>query len=610
MKHETSSDGGRSTPLEVIGTALRVLRLANGEKRAVILVGGLGLASAIFEAVGLSFMIPLAQIAMGEGVGLDIPVIGPLLGWVESHFDLSGVMVVLLVVGFFLLGILVAYTNLVVSNALAMRFAHGLRQKVFETALDRPLSEVDALPSGQFINNLASETWKVCDALFIVVGGTVQAITLLVFLALVVLIAPSYTLILVVMSGIMALLLLAVARRVRGLGIRAVGANERFMAYVWDAIGGLRVIRGFGREDFERSRFEERSGQVQQVFTRLRILSGLIGPITQVTTIVMIATIVGFAMLRGDSIATLVGFLAIAFRMQPRVTAVLTAWTSLNGLLGSVDAIETALAPAPRHGANPRQPLEGIRDSVTFDNVTAGYPNSERSVLSRISCTFRAGEVTAVAGYSGAGKSTLAALLLRFIEPTEGRILVDGRALSAIEPTSWSRRIAFVEQNTFLFNGTIRENIGYGDLAAGPEEIRRAARIAQADAFIEHLPLGYDTRVGDNGLRLSQGQRQRIALARSIVRKPDLLILDEATNALDRPTERALRDAMSGTAQTCLVIVIAHRRETIETADRVVVLDHGRVIEEGTPAELAGRAGVYAELYLDLGEAPSQAQGT
>jgi subfamily B ATP-binding cassette protein MsbA len=576
-----------------------VLRLARGERGTALLVVALGLAAAVFEGVGLSFLIPLATVATGEPFDAATPVIGPALAWLGARIELDGLRIVLLVVGFFFLGIVVAYVNLVISNVLAMRFAHELRTRVFETALDRPLSAVESLPSGQFINNLATETWKVCDALFLVIGVTVQAIAFAVFLGFLFLLSPFYTLVLLGMTGLMALVVHVATRASRRLGRAAVAANEAFMAYVWDAFGGLRVIRGFGREAYERRRFADSSDRVRAIFVRLRLISGVVGPITQMMTVGMVATILALAMLRGDPIATLIGFLAIAYRMQPRISAILSARTQLRALEASVRSVETALddRPAPEQG--PAQTFAGLRRGVVLENVSARYPNAERPALHDVSCAFAFGQVTAVAGYSGAGKSTLVALLLRFLEPERGRVLVDGAPLAEIDPESWHRRIAFVEQNAFLFNASVRENIGYGDLAAGLDAVREAARIAQADEFIEALPKGYDTIIGDSGVRLSQGQRQRVALARSLLRDADVLILDEATNALDRPTERALRDAIDAGRRARAVIVIAHRRETIESADHVVVVDGGRIVEEGTPAELARLGGVYARLYLD-----------
>lgn len=565
----------------------------------VLLAGFLGLASAVFEGMGLSFLIPLAGFAMGEPVDFAIPVIGPMLAWFDARIGLGGIQVVAFVVCFFCLGIIVGYLNMVVSTLLSMRFAHALRVRVFETALDRPLSTIESMPSGKFVNDLASETWNVCDALFVVIGAVLKIITSAVFLCFLFLLSPFYSFVLLAMIVVMALLVHFATRTVRALGLSAVAANESFMAYVWDALGGLRVIRGFGREAHERARFAQSSDKVRSIFTRMQILSGLVGPITQLMTVGMVATILGIALVRGDSLATLLGFLAIAYRMQPRVSDLLSARTRLKSLDGSVLSIEAALAARAIASHPQAKPFRGLRRGVVLEGISARYPNAEHPALRDISCSFPYGQITAVAGYSGAGKSTLVALLLRFIGPERGRILIDGVPLKEIDPESWHKRIAFVEHNAFLFNASVRENIGYSDLEAGEAAIREAARIAQAEEFIEALPKGYDTMTGDNGVRMSQGQRQRIALARSLLRKPDVLILDEATNALDRPTERALRNAVEGEGSTRALIVIAHRRETIEMADQVIVLDRGQIVEAGSPAELARRGGVYAHLYLD-----------
>jgi ATP-binding cassette, subfamily B, bacterial MsbA len=586
-------------------TGARVLRLAHKERTMIFIVALLSLASAIFEGVGLSFLIPLAMMLTGGEMDFGIPVIGPLLALLDTWIGLDPMHLILFVFGFFFLGIVVGYVNVVLSNILAMGLAHRMRVRVFETALERPLARIESMPSGKFVNNLASETWRVSDATFVVINIVVQSITCLVFFGFLLLLSPFYTAILIAMTLVMATVVHLATRAVKGMGAAALAANEGFMAYVWDALAGLRVIRGFGREAHERVRFSESSGRVSRIFVRLGIVSGLVGPITQLMTVAMVGTILGMAILRGDPVTTLVGFLAIAYRMQPRVSGILSARTTLRSLDASVAEVEKAVSeasPAPR----PVQPFRGLRRGVVIENVSARYPKAERPALHDISCTFPYGQVTAVAGYSGAGKSTLVALLLRFIEPEHGRILIDGVPLSEIEPESWHRRIAFVEQNAFLFNASVRDNIGYGDLEAGFDAIREAARIAQADGFIDELPQGYDTFIGEHGVRLSQGQRQRIALARSLLRKPDVLILDEATNALDRPTEHALRAAIEEVRDGRAVIVIAHRRETIENADNIVVLDHGRVVEAGRPADLARRDGVYARLYVDelrLGEA-------
>jgi subfamily B ATP-binding cassette protein MsbA len=585
-------------PVQEFAIGGRILGLAGNERRGAFLVGLLGLASAIFEGIGLSFLIPLATVATGGEASASIPVIGPIIEWLESWYTLDTIEVVALVVGFFFLGIIVGYLNLVISTILAMRFAHALRVRVFEPALDRPLSEIESLPSGKFVNNLATETWRVCDGLFLVIGVGVQAIACVVFVSFLFMLSPFYTGVLLIMTGIMATLVHVATRATKELGQMSLSANEAFMAHLWDTLGGLRVVRGFGQEAYERRRFMASSERVSAVSVRLGVLSGVVGPITQIMTVAMVATIVGIASLRGDSLATLVGFLAIAYRMQPRVSSILNARTQLRSIGASVEEIEACLA-APGKVSRAGRAFDGLRSGLVFENVSARYPHAEHPALRDINCSFAYGQVTAVAGYSGAGKSTLVALLLRFIEPGSGRILIDGVPLSDISPEHWHRRIAFVEQNSFLFNASVRENIGYGDLQADLSAIKEAARVAQADGFIGALPLGYDTLLGENGVRLSQGQRQRVALARSLLRKPDVLILDEATNALDRPTERALRAAIEDGRNARAIIVIAHRRETIENADHVIVLDRGKVVQVGTPATLSAAEGVYSQLYLD-----------
>jgi subfamily B ATP-binding cassette protein MsbA len=580
--------------IEEVHIAAKVLRLAGAERAAVGGVLLLGLASAVLESAGLSLFAPLVQYATGS----EAPTV-PVVRWLMPSVGASPVGMIALIVGFLFLGIVVGYVNGVLSNHLAMRLAHRLRVQVFETALTRPLGAMESLPPGKFVNNLATETWRVCDALLVVINLMVQTLTCLVFLGLLLLLSPSYTAILAIMAFAMAALVHFATRGVRQLGASAVAANEAFMSYFWDALGGLRVIRGFGREPHERGRFEERSERIVRVFVRQQVVAGLVGPITQMMTIGTIGVILGLALLRGDDLGTLVSFLAIAYRLQPRIAATLSARTNLRSLAASVDEIEAALAGTDETGAGPGRTFDRLRRGVVLDNVSVRYPLGERPALHGVSVAFPIGAVTAVAGYSGAGKSTLVSLLLRFIAPDSGRILIDGVPLDDIDPAQWHRRIAFVEQNAFLFNATVRDNIGYGDLEADDDAIRTAARIAQADDFIATLPDGYDTMIGEHRYRLSQGQRQRIALARSLLRRPDVLILDEATNALDRPTDIALRAAIESGRAERTVIVIAHRRETIETADHVIVLDGGRAVECGTPADLAVLGGIFARLYRD-----------
>ncbi|MGP1356912.1 ABC transporter ATP-binding protein, partial [Roseicyclus sp.] len=247
-------------------------------------------------------------------------------------------------------------------------------------------------------------------------------------------------------------------------------------------------------------------------------------------------------------------------------------------------------------------PAPAIREAIGLSHVSFSYPQAEEegaapSALEDVSFDIPAGRVTALVGHSGAGKSTVAMLLCRLAAPDAGAVRIDGADLAGFDGASWRERCAFVPQNVFLFNDTVRNNIALGRPGAGDADILDAARRANAHDFILELPQGYDTRVGDRGDSLSGGQRQRIALARALLREPELLILDEATNALDPRSERLVSDALHAEGTSRTTVVIAHRLSTVMRADRVVVLDRGRVVDTGTPEALARRPGAFASLF-------------
>jgi subfamily B ATP-binding cassette protein MsbA len=233
---------------------------------------------------------------------------------------------------------------------------------------------------------------------------------------------------------------------------------------------------------------------------------------------------------------------------------------------------------------------------VRFRRVSHRYPTGDADALREVDCEIRAGRTTALVGASGAGKSTLVNLLWRQFDPTAGEILVDGTPLPSLDLEQWRDRIAFVPQDVHLFDATVRENIAYGRLDATDEEIVAVARLAGAHDFILSLPDGYGTRLGERGMRFSGGQRQRIALARALIRDPDILILDEATSALDNLSAALIRDAVATAAEGRTVIVIAHRMSAALCADWVIVLDEGRLAEQGPPAALLATGGAMAKL--------------
>ena len=234
---------------------------------------------------------------------------------------------------------------------------------------------------------------------------------------------------------------------------------------------------------------------------------------------------------------------------------------------------------------------------IDFENVTFTYGEGGRDVLSAFSLKIKKGEQLAVVGPSGAGKTTLCALIPRFYEPASGRILIDGTDIKDVTLRSLRSNIGVVEQDVYLFSGSVRENIAYGRDGATDEEIRKAASLAGALDFIEELPNGFDTYVGERGVKLSGGQKQRIAIARVFLKDPPILILDEATSALDNESERLVRDSLSRLAEGRTTVTIAHRLTTVKNCDRIIVLTENGIEEEGTHAELMNRGGIYADMY-------------
>jgi subfamily B ATP-binding cassette protein MsbA len=265
--------------------------------------------------------------------------------------------------------------------------------------------------------------------------------------------------------------------------------------------------------------------------------------------------------------------------------------------LGASERIFELLDAAPERPDSPTAiALPRLEGQIIFDHVSFSY-RPDVPVLSDLSLTLPAGQMVALVGSSGAGKTTITGLIPRLYEPVSGQILVDGYNLQQVKIRSLREQIAMVPQEPTLFGGTIRENIAYGRLDATMAEIEAAAVAAHADEFIARQPLGYETIVGERGVKLSAGQRQRIAIARAVLRDPRILILDEATASLDNESEALVQDALRRLMRQRTTLVIAHRLTTIEDADQILVLDHGQIVEQGKHAELLAREGVYARLY-------------
>jgi subfamily B ATP-binding cassette protein MsbA len=376
-------------------------------------------------------------------------------------------------------------------------------------------------------------------------------------------------------------------------------AYSRLNALLHENVQGNRVVKAFGQEGYEQDRFRAQNENLFRIVLRASVIRSL--PITEVLAGIAVAGIVWFGgssvMTQERTLGAFVGFVFTLFLLyEPFKKLVRTNYTIQQGLAGAervFELLDTRPAVVDRPGA---RVLTGVRDTIDFDDASFAYEPGE-PVLRHIDLRIPVGKVIALVGMSGGGKSTLADLIPRFYDVTAGRITIDGTDVREFTLESLRQQIAVVTQFTFLFNDSVRNNIAYGDQTRTMDEIEAAARAANAHEFIRQLPQGYDTHIGDLGVRLSGGQRQRLAIARALLKNAPILILDEATSALDTESEGLVQEALDRLMTNRTTLVVAHRLSTVRRADRIVVLVRGQIVESGTHEELLAHGAEYHKLY-------------
>lgn len=373
-------------------------------------------------------------------------------------------------------------------------------------------------------------------------------------------------------------------------------------ATVEDSLLGIHVVKSFAGEEKEEKRFERGNMSYFEIKSRMYKLMGAFHGVSRLFDGIMyILTVIAGSLfiLKGKiNAADLIAYLMYVTTLFASVRSILQFaeqfYRGITGIERFIEIMDTE--PDIKDAPNAKE-LKCSGGEIVFDNVTFTYGEGGRDILKNFSLTVKKGEQLAVVGPSGAGKTTLCALIPRFYEPVGGKILIDGEDIKDVTLRSLRSNIGVVEQDVYLFSGSVRENIAYGRDGATDEEIRKAALLAGALEFIEELPNGFDTYVGERGVKLSGGQKQRIAIARVFLKDPPILILDEATSALDNESERLVRDSLSRLAEGRTTVTIAHRLTTVKNCDRIIVLTADGIEEEGTHNGLMERGGIYAEMY-------------
>lgn len=585
---------------------IRALKLVTGFLRpypwVLPLVTLLGTAASLAEGIGIGLLIPFLAFLM-EGATPDGGFVARVAAWYAALFDedirliVVSITIILLVVSKCLLNFV--YVGLL--TWAGTRVMHDLRVRLFEHFLSIDYLAISRGTQGRQINALDGSCYRVGQAIMDFLLMVVNACTTLVFVTLLVLISWQMTVLTLAAVLIAALATRALIKRGSRTGETLEHGNALLNETAVQALNSMRMIRIFGQEAREHARFVRDSGQVRKAQFKLEAAWRSMQPLVDLLYVPLLLGILVIAWYAEVRLAVLLPFLFLVFRLQRyvrdfdmfrlRVASYLPAVNEVAGMLATRDVRR----PSPG-----TRPFTGLREGIVFDRVgfiySASPEDRPRRALADVSLEIERGETIALVGGSGAGKSTLINLLCRIADPTSGEIRVDGVPLTEIDLQSWRRCIGFAGQDAELRPGTIRDNIAYGEPDAPLERIRAAAVQAHIHDFIETLPEGYDTSVGVRGTQLSGGERQRIALARALLRDPEILILDEATNAVDNVAEAAIRRALEALSGQITTIIIAHRLSSTRHADRIVVMHDARIVEVGRRAELLEQRGTFSKL--------------
>ena len=488
------------------------------------------------------------------------------------------------------------YLGELYSQISQLKLADRIRKQLFEQLQSLSLSYYSKTRSGELINSVTKEVNQLRQAFGVTSNLIVRGSTLLVYIVSIFWLSWQMSIVAVMLYSLLSLGLSTLIAWVREASFAIPKANGKFASVAMELISGIRTVQASAAQDFERQRFYQAAEQIMTANTKMIVGSALVKPLGEgMSTTILIAIVIAsfiFFVSGGElRTASLLTFMFVLFRMMPLVSQVNQARVNLSKFQGALSNIKELLRRDNKtYLENGRIQFSRLKQSIDFVSVDFGYNPSE-VVLHNVTFSIKQGQTTALVGASGAGKTTLADLIPRFYDPTRGKVFIDGVDLRELEINSLRRKMAVVSQDTFIFNASIKDNIAYGLENIEEKAIREAAKLANAWKFICEMPEGLETRLGDRGVRLSGGQCQRIAIARALLRNPEILILDEATSALDSVTERLIQESLARLSQGRTVIAIAHRLSTIVRADKVVVLERGRVVEQGNYQELLEQRG-------------------
>lgn len=523
----------------------------------------------------------------------------------------AGVFVVFLLKGLF------HYLHQILMITLQERVIKEIRDDLFRHLEHLPMAFFEKRRTGELISRVTNDVQLVRDMVSVIFTEAIQNLMLLgVFIAVALVVRWELAILSFLIFPLLGVFTAHVSRRLRRYSTRFQEDMARITSNLAETIAGMRIVKGFSMERFEEEKFKSNTLGYLRSYIRFKRIAILASPIAEQLGVVgalVVLWVGGNKVLAGEGLGPEGFFLflaAVLNMMQPIRKLSHVNTVTQQGLSASRRIFQVLDEPRERRPAGGRV-IGGVNDAIRFEKVRFRYEGADGApALERVDLVIPSGRMVALVGPSGAGKSTLVDLLVRFHDPTEGRITIDGVDTREIDLDSLRGAMGIVTQEVILFNDTIRQNIAYGRSDLSLDRIRTAAAAANAAAFIDALPEAYETGIGDRGVRLSGGERQRLAIARAVLKDPPILILDEATSSLDAESEALVQEAVEKLVRDRTTLVIAHRLSTILRADRIVVIEKGRIVQEGTHDELLRAGGLYAKLFeMQFRERPGAAGG-